>query len=123
MTDRKRILAIGIDPVLLEVGPDGCHSLELVRAYVASEIHRVRQAGFDVDECLLETEDDETEIVRRMKGRSYDCVLIGAGVRMPPNVLLRFERIINVVHELGPGARICFNTRPGDSLDAIRRWT
>jgi hypothetical protein len=29
---------------------------------------------------------------------------------------------MNLVHELAPSARVCFNTTPADSVDAIRRW-
>jgi hypothetical protein len=49
-------------------------------------------------------------------------VLIGAGLRQPGERLLLFEKIINLVHELAPNTRICFNTMPADSVDAVRRW-
>jgi hypothetical protein len=54
--------------------------------------------------------------------RSYDCVMIGAGVRTDPEQFFLFEKLINVVHRAAPGARICFNTGPADSADAVRRW-
>ena len=53
---------------------------------------------------------------------SYDCVVIGAGVRLPPRRLAIFEAIINAVHKAAPGATIAFNTRPEDSADAAARW-
>jgi hypothetical protein len=49
-------------------------------------------------------------------------VLIGAGLRQPGERLLLFEKIINLIHRLAPGASICFNTAPADSADAVRRW-
>ena len=33
-----------------------------------------------------------------------------------------FEKVVNLVHELAPDARICFNTTPADSVEAVRRW-
>jgi hypothetical protein len=48
--------------------------------------------------------------------------LIGAGLRADHSQLLLFEKIINLVHALVPGARICFNTQPSDSLEAVQRW-
>ena len=57
-----------------------------------------------------------------LRGRSFDCVVIGAGLREPTERLLLFEMILNLVHALAPEARICFNRNPADTLDAVRRW-
>lgn len=52
----------------------------------------------------------------------FDCVLIGAGVRTLTVHFLLFEKLINVVHAHAPQARLCFNTRPDDTAQAVRRW-
>jgi hypothetical protein len=57
-----------------------------------------------------------------LMSRRPDCVVIGAGLREPAPRLLLFEKIINLVHSLAPQARICFNTKPADTVDAVRRW-
>jgi hypothetical protein len=57
-----------------------------------------------------------------LKSRDFDCVLIGAGLRQPPERLLLFERIINLIHRLAPNAAICFNTTPADTTEAVQRW-
>jgi hypothetical protein len=49
-------------------------------------------------------------------------VLIGAGLRQPPERLLLFERIVNLIHRLAPKASICFNTTPADTAEAVQRW-
>jgi hypothetical protein len=60
--------------------------------------------------------------VERLLGSAhYDCVVIGAGVRLPPKRLALFEAVINAVHKAAPGAVIAFNTHPGDSADAAAR--
>ena len=56
-----------------------------------------------------------------MASTNYDCVVIGAGVRMPPRGLAIFEAVLNAVHKGAPGAVIAFNTRPEDSADAAAR--
>jgi hypothetical protein len=33
-----------------------------------------------------------------------------------------FEKILNLVHTLAPDAKICFNTNPSDTLEAVQRW-
>jgi hypothetical protein len=32
------------------------------------------------------------------------------------------ERLLNLIHALAPTAKICFNTTPEDSLEAVQRW-
>jgi hypothetical protein len=52
----------------------------------------------------------------------FDCVLVGAGVRTVPTHFLLFEKIINTIHAHAPGAKICFNTKPSDTAEAVNRW-
>jgi len=52
----------------------------------------------------------------------YNCIVIGAGVRLPPKNLLLFEIIVNNVHKAAPNTAIAFNTVPQDSADAAARW-
>ena len=48
--------------------------------------------------------------------------MIGAGLREPRERLHLFERIINLVHLAAPQTRICFNTTPADTAEAVQRW-
>ena len=59
--------------------------------------------------------------MQQLGSTRYDCVVIGAGVRLPPRGLGLFEAVINAVHKGVPGAAIAFNTRPDDSADAAAR--
>jgi len=52
---------------------------------------------------------------------NHACVIIGAGVRLPPQCLADFEAVVNAVHRAAPAAAIAFNTRPEDSADAAAR--
>jgi hypothetical protein len=52
----------------------------------------------------------------------WDCVVIGAGVRLPPQGLGLFEAVVNAVHRGAPASTIAFNTVPEDSADAAARW-
>ena len=61
-------------------------------------------------------------IKRCLAGDVYDCVVIGAGVRLPPNRLVLFEAVVNAIHRAAPQATIAFNTRPEDSVAAAARW-
>ena len=56
-----------------------------------------------------------------LEARRFDCVLIGAGLREPPQHLLLFEAIVNLARSLAPDAAVCFNANPADTLEAVRR--
>ena len=58
----------------------------------------------------------------KLRSASYDCVVIGGGVRLPPKSLTFFEKIINAIHRAAPQAAIAFNTEPEDTADAAARW-
>ena len=48
--------------------------------------------------------------------------MIGAGVRANPSNFILFEKLVNVVHEHAPQAKICFNQMPADIGQAVQRW-
>lgn len=78
--------------------------------------------GYDARWCLVDLgETAEAVASAALDEKPWDAVLIGAGVRTVPAYFLLFERLLNVVHERAPKARICFNTRPDDSREAVFR--
>jgi hypothetical protein len=58
---------------------------------------------------------------KKLEGGSYDCVVIGGGLRLPPKSLPLFEMVVNAIHSGAPGAAIAFNTHPGDTAEAAAR--
>ena len=119
----KVVLAIGIDPSLVEFSAFPGLTAELVRNYIDAQIERLRALGFDVDSCLIDLGDTaEAVAAMALRAKRFDCVVIGAGLREPAERLLLFEKIVNLVHIHAPQAAICFNTTPADTADAVRRW-
>lgn len=113
------ILALGLDPSFVEL--PGL-APEVVRAFIDAELDRLRSAGYEVVNCLVDLGDTAEQVLRQaIATRHFDAVLVGAGLRAPGQVLL-FERLLNIVHAAAPDARICFNTSPKDSTEAVRRW-
>jgi hypothetical protein len=120
---KKTVLAIGIEPAFVDLSAFPGLSVELVRNYIEVQIEQIRTLGFDVENCLIDLgETAEAVATQALMSRRFDCVVIGAGLREPAPRLLLFEKIINLVHSLAPQARICFNTTPADTADAVRRW-
>jgi hypothetical protein len=65
----------------------------------------------------------EAVLTDTLSTSGYDCIMIGAGLRIVPPYFLLFEKLINVVHRTAPAStKVCFNTNPSDTADAVLRW-
>jgi hypothetical protein len=96
---------------------------EKIHAGIALALKQMAEHGWDEDLCLVQPDESAgPDVERRLKSQAYDCVVIGAGIRVPTHSLSMFEAVINAVHRAAPGATIAFNTRPEDSADAAARW-
>lgn len=101
---------------------EGGFSPAVVRAYLDAQVERIRALGHEAESCLVDFgETAEAVLTDQLRKRTFDCVMIGAGVRAPEQLML-FEKLLNVVHVLAPRAKICFNTSPADSAEAVQRW-
>ena len=121
-----RVLFVGQQPETVDFTdpmlPPGMNAGK-INAGIAFALKQMAERGWQVDLCLLRP--DETagpDVARRLEGQPYDCVVIGAGIRLPGSSLPMFEAVINAVHRAAPGATIAFNTHPEDSADAAARW-
>ncbi len=120
----KTVLAIGLEPAFSDLSEAPHLTAELIRGYIDTQIGRLRALGYDAESCLIDLEGAaEAKVAAALAKKPLDCVVIGAGLRIPPERLPLFEKIINLVHAHAPGARICFNTTPADTAEAVRRWT
>ena len=127
MLTNKRVLIVGFDPKFLDFSSPELAPMKLtaekVHAGTAAEIERLRGLGYDPEGCFVDLgETAETVVASRLRANEYGCVIIGAGVRANPKYFLLFEKLLNVVHELAPKARIALNTKPTDTVDAVQRW-
>ena len=121
-----RVLMVGYDPETVDFSdpalPPGM-TAEKIHAGIAVAVKQFAERGWDVDLCYIRPDETAGPMVeRQLASASYDCVVIGGGVRLPPRRLAIFEAVINAVHKAAPGAAIAFNTRPDDSADAAARW-
>jgi hypothetical protein len=121
-----RVLFVGYDPETVDFSdpalPPGM-TAEKVHAGIAVAMKQFAERGWEADLFFIRPDATAAPAVERhLASKSYDCVVIGAGVRLPPRGLALFEAVINAVHKAAPGAAIAFNTRPEDSADAAGRW-
>ena len=113
----KSVLIIGEDPALIDFAapgaPPNMDADKVMRGLNGSR-DRLEHAGHDAR--ILLTRDAET-VEAQLRRR-----LIGAGLRTLPGLAKQFERLINVLHEQAPQAKLAFNSQPDDSDKAALRW-
>jgi len=103
-----RILLLGYDPETVDFSdpalPAGM-TVEKIRAGIAVALKQFAARGWEADVAFIRP--DETAgptVERQLASKNYDCVVIGAGVRLPPQRLEIFEAVVNAVHRAAPGA-------------------
>jgi hypothetical protein len=121
-----RVLLVGYDPETVDFSnpalPPGM-SVEKIRAGIALALKQMTDRGWEADVCYIRPDGTAGQAVEHhLASAKYDCTVVGAGVRLPPQRLADFEAVINAVHKAAPAVAIAFNTRPEDSADAAARW-
>ena len=122
----QSVLLVGLDRTLVADAPSSRRAhpdvdAETIRAGVAANHAALRRQGFDVDVCALDY--GRSAVFRAALARvAYDYVMIGAGVRLDPELTHLFEVLVHTTRELAPSATLVFNTGPETSAEAVGRW-
>lgn len=125
---RTSVLSVGLEPTLIDFSAPAYAAFpgmtaKKVRAGLEKDGAQLKALGYDAEICLVDFGETAEAVLRgRLAQKSYDCVMLGAGVRLVAQNTALFEMLINVIHEHAPRAKLCFNTGPTDSADAVRRW-
>jgi hypothetical protein len=125
---KTSVLILGLDPTLIDFSNPaygafpGLNADKVLSALRADEDH-LRSLGFEAQSCLVDFgETAEATFLECLEQKKFDCILVGAGMRLIPENTSLFEKLINVVHQHETQAKICFNTRPDDTAEAVLRW-
>jgi hypothetical protein len=106
------------DPAL----PPGLNA-EKIYAGIDVAAAKIAEKGWLGDICNIAPDDGGiATLEKQLATTTYDCVVVGGGLRLPPKGLLMFEKVVNSIHKTAPGAAIAFNTRPEDTAEAADRW-
>ena len=83
----------------------------------------MRARGWDAVMCLVQPQVDEATatLKRRLAEGRYDVVLMGGGLRAPPDRLEVFEALVNEVRRSAPDAALAFDNDPHEGADAVAR--
>lgn len=119
----KKILLVGWHPSVVDFSKWPGLTAEKLEIALRADEKKLNDLGYDASIGFIydgATATDKLEAA--LKNATYDVVLIGAGVRKDDDHFLVFEKLVNVVHEHAPNARIAFNSGPTDSDIAVQRW-
>jgi hypothetical protein len=122
----KRVLLVGLDPATVDFSdpalPPGM-TAEKIHAGINLALTNMTERGYLAENCFINPDETAVPTVeRRLADDRYDCVVIGAGVRLPPNRLILFEALVNTIRRAAPQTAIAFNSRPEDTGAAAARW-
>ena len=121
-----RVLFVGQRPETVDFSdpaiPPGFNA-EKIHAGIAIGIAKMAERGWQADLCLIPPDKTAGLVVEQhLATTTYDCIVIGGGIRLPPKSLSLLETVVNSVHKAAPNAFIAFNTRPEDTAEAAARW-
>lgn len=123
---KKKVLLIGIDPKLIDPNLSTATGWDAnrVRAAAQDANKRLVELGYELQSCLLDPKGtDESVVSDTLSREKFDCIMVGAGVRVLSQNTILFEKIMNTIHQKAPpSSKICFNTNPADTVEAILRW-
>lgn len=123
---KKKVLLIGIDPKLIDPNLSTATGWDAnqVRAAAQDANKRLVELGYELQSCLLDPRGtDESVVSDTLSREKFDCITVGAGVRVLSQNTILFEKIMNTIHQKAPpSSKICFNTDPADTVEAILRW-
>jgi len=125
----KTVALLGIDPFQIDFSnPDYLHfahiGAEGIKSLLEKDKAKLISLGFDAEFMFtgIDASTARPDVEKVLESKSWDCILIGNGVRSIPSNFLLFEMLINMIVEFAPQAKVCFNTKPDDSVDAVLRW-
>ena len=119
----KKVLMVGWHPTVVDYSKYPGLTAEKLEGALRADERKLIDQGYDASIGFIFSGETATDqLADTLKAATFDIVMIGAGVRKDDEHFLVFEKLVNVVHELAPQARISFNTGPTDSDAAINRW-
>jgi hypothetical protein len=126
MTAKVRVLLVGLEPEIVDYSKSPVPGLTAakVRAAVEGDKATLEANGYSVTSLYVDDgKTAEAALTAELSKGGYDCIMVGAGLRIVPPYFLLFEKLINVIHRhAAPSTKLCFNTNPSDTADAVRRW-
>ena len=98
---RARVLLVGLDPDIVDYTQSPVPGLTAakVRAAVEADSAKLEALGYSVKSLYVDDgKTAEAVLTDALTTIRYDCIMVGAGLRVVPPYFLLSEKLINVVH-------------------------
>jgi hypothetical protein len=126
MVAKAHVLLLGLDPDIVDYSKSPVPGLTAakVRSAVEADQAKLEALGYTAKTLYVDGGNTaEAVLTDTLATSRYDCIMIGAGLRTVPPYFLLFERLMNVIHRHAPAStKLCFNTSPADTAEAVQRW-
>ena len=123
---KARLLLLGLDPDIVDYSKSPVPGLTAakVRSAVEADQAKLEALGDTVNAPYVAGGNTAQAVLAdTLASGRYDCIMIGAGLRIVPPYFLLFEKLMNVIHQHAPAStKLCFNTSPADTAEAVQRW-
>ena len=119
------VLLIGYAPDAVDfkdpAAPPGLDE-EKVAKGIEEDLRRMHERGWRAEHLPIRFDGAiRKTVIDHLRERRYDCIVIGAGVRMTEHHIPELEQVVSAVREGAPTTPIAFNSKPTDSLEAAAR--
>ena len=126
MVTKARVLLVGLDPDIVDYSKSPVPGLTAakVRAAVEADSAKLELLGYSVKSLYVDDgKTAEVELANALATDGYDCIMIGAGLRIVPPLF----PVVRETNQRRPPARPRFDeamlqTNPADTADAVQRW-
>ena len=120
-----QVLVIGYSPDAVDFTdpaiPPGLNEA-LVADGIRRDLQLMQDKGWEAEHLPIRADNSlRADISNRLASKSYDCIVIGAGVRMTTKHVAEFEQVIDAVRRGAPHTPIAFNSSPDSSGEAAAR--
>ncbi|KAI1367728.1 hypothetical protein F5Y08DRAFT_297464 [Xylaria arbuscula] len=125
-TVQKKVLLMGFqsDVALPQYFREMFGTDEEIGAKIRADHDRIQRSGITTVPYLINSRELEKglkDVESLLREGSYDAIGIGAGVRLVPEYLGLFERLVNMCIANAPGVPLMFNDGPDGTTRAIER--
>jgi len=99
MAAKARVLLVGLDPdiVAYSKSPVPALTAAKVRAAVEADSAKLETLGYSVKSLYVDDgRTAEAALTAELSSGGYDCIMVGAGLRIVPPYFLSFEKLISL---------------------------
>ncbi|MBE7218220.1 MAG: hypothetical protein INR64_07100 [Caulobacteraceae bacterium] len=119
-----RVLSVGEDPATVDYSktPEGIDEA-YIRKGLAKAKAEMEAKGWEVRECMVQPglEEAVATLKRDLASGPFDVVLLGGGLKNPPERTELLEALVNELRTSSPNSRVAFDNDPNEAPKSVAR--